>query len=107
MNYTKIIPSLMAIALSIGGASTCSASNDLKEEFKGNWSGQFRLLDGSIVTHEPDFTSLGFIRTGKGISMKAKSYNGLPLSDEGLQLKTDSTREEFIEALLKSGLYKN
>lgn len=85
--------------------SCSSFASSLQEEFKGNWSGTFTLKDGSVVTHEPNRTSLGFMSSSQGISMKTKNYNRFPVSEEGIQLKTNSTKEEFIAALVASGLY--
>lgn len=106
MNNKKIMTNALVAALILSASSLCVASDNLKEEFKGNWSGTFKLLDGTEVIHEPTFTSLSFMVAGKGISMNCRVFNGMPISEYGIQLKTNSTREEFVAALLKSGAYK-
>jgi len=74
--------------------------------FKGNWTKSFRLVDGSLVHHTPEKTSLGFFSGGTGVTFKSKMYNGFAMSPKGFVLKTDSTEQEFVQALLDSGLYK-
>lgn len=78
-----------------------------QSEFKGDWTESFYLKDGSAIIHTPAHIKLGFITSGNSIVMKSKSYNGYPMSDIGLSVKTNSTREEFVQALIKSGLYEN
>ena len=84
----------LALALTL---STANASNPMEEEFRGNWTRSFRLLDGSEVTHTPQFTKMGFMSGGKGITIKGPSYNGIALRAP-LELQTNSTVEEFIAA---------
>lgn len=75
------------------------------QEFKGNWTETFILKDGSPIVHTPQRVSLGFMSCGEVLTLMSRSYNNIPMSQEGLVVKRNSTREEFIEALIKSGLY--
>lgn len=77
------------------------------EEFKGNWTETFILKDGSSIVHTPERVSMGFMSSGGVLTLRSKSYNNIPMSTEGLVVKRNSTREEFIEALIKSGLYNS
>jgi hypothetical protein len=87
--------------------SSLSSKNEQEEtEFKGNWTASYKLKDGSICVHTPQSTSMGGMMSGQGFSIQSKSYNGIPMSEEGLVLQTNSTQQEFIEALRKSGLYE-
>lgn len=75
-------------------------------EFKGNWAERFSLRSGGYIEHTEQYVNLdGFIFSGKEMHITGKSYNGIPMSSCGLHLKTNSTREEFIEALRCSGLF--
>ena len=78
-----------------------------EEVFKGNWTENFILKDGSPIVHTPNYVSLGFMTGGKGLNLISPSYNNIPMTEEGLRVKTNSTREEFIEALITSGLYNS
>ncbi len=79
--------------------SYSSFATSQQEEFKGNWRGTFRLKDGIVVTHEPDRVAFG-----KSFAPTAIGIEGTEDGKEIL-LKTNSTKEEFIAALVKSGLY--
>lgn len=86
--------------------SLASASNpEEQEEFRGNWTKTFTLIDGSTVLHTPDSVSLGFMKLGKGITLDTPNYNGFPVKAP-IQLKTNSTLEEFLQALRITGLLK-
>jgi hypothetical protein len=78
---------------------------DINEEEKGNWTGSFRLVNGSMVEHTPQYTKMGFMQAGLGINLNSKSYNGCAML-QPLNLKTNSTRAEFIDSLKRSRLYK-
>lgn len=86
--------------------SVAFASDPAQEEFKGNWTKLYTLVDGSQVLHTPTATKMGGISAGQGLNMQMKFYNGYPVNPGGLVLETNSTEQEFEEALLKSGLYK-
>lgn len=105
MKNKNMIQTALVAALIIGIPHVTCASNNLNEEFKGNWSGSFTLKDGTEVVHTPTFTRMAFMTAGTGISIKARSFNGLSLSEHGIQLQTNSTRDEFVEALKRSGAY--
>lgn len=52
-----------------------SALND-QEKFKGNWTQEFVLRDGSNILHTPQYVNLGgMMQAGKGLSLKSKFYN--------------------------------
>lgn len=70
--------------------------------FKGNWTQVFHTKVGDIL-HAPNMIRWGYITSGKGISLHSKTVNGIPLLAP-LVLNTDSTVEEFVEALRRSGI---
>tara|TARA_A100000171_G_C2131975_1_gene147341 strand:- start:833 stop:1135 length:303 start_codon:yes stop_codon:yes gene_type:complete len=80
------------------------ASGDLKEtdEFKGEWTATFTLKDGSQVIHTPKGIAMGGISAGKGIRMDASKFNSMRLKSP-LDLKTNSTKEDFIASLKENG----
>ncbi len=82
-----------------------SSEKSEKEVFKGNWTQSFQLKDGSLITHTPKMVSVGGMGAGEGLSMKSPYFNNMRMSDTGLDVKTNSTIEEFKAALVKSGLY--
>ena len=87
------IVSFLAVSSSLAGA-------------KGDWTETFRLKNSHWVKHTPTSTILdGFIQAAEGIDITAKSFNGMNISDCGLHLKTDSTRQEFVSALMCAGVY--
>ncbi len=47
---------------------------------------------------------MGGMRSGAGLSLACKNYNGFSLQNGGLFVETDSTKEDFIAALKRSGL---
>ena len=66
----------------------------------------FKLMNRTVIEHTPEYTKMGFIQAGTGISFSAgSSLNGY-VYQKPLNLKTNSTRAEFIEDLKKSGLYQ-
>lgn len=98
---------LKTMVFCLGLASTTSmysvrASNPAGEQFLGNWTRTFTLRDGSTVEHTPHKIRMGFI-TASEIDMHASVYNGLPMKAP-LVLKTNSSVDEFIAALVASGL---
>lgn len=61
---------------------------------KANWTETFKLKGGNWVTHTPTYVSYNdMIKAGKELEIN------------NLDLKTDSTREEFVNALIRSGEY--
>ena len=72
----------------------------------GNWTEKFQLRGGNWILHTPTYVNLdGWMQAGRSINISAKSFNGTPLTSCGLHVKTDSTRTEFVAALICSGLY--
>lgn len=95
--------SLTAFALT---TLTSSAFADNNAEFRGNWTETFHLKGGHYIVHTPTYVLLdGNMKAGEGILIRARSFNGMPLGPCGLNVNTDSTREEFVAALRCSGLY--
>lgn len=87
--------------------TTNAYAENIENQFKGDWKGYFRIIDGNYVRHWPGFVSLNdaFIST-TGLHFGANStIYGMKISPCGLHIVADSTREEFIEALHCSGLY--
>lgn len=70
-----------------------------------NWTEIFHTLAGPIL-HTPKFTQFMFMSSGKGLNLNTKVLNGITLH-EPLELKTRSTREEFIAAIKKAGIWKD
>ena len=75
--------------------------------FEGGWIETFPLKGNNFIQHTPSYVSLNdMIISGRSILLTGvPSYNEAPLSDEGLFVKVNSSREEFIERLKRSGLY--
>lgn len=70
----------------------------------GNWSETFRtLIPGILATHTPNSVTFGLI-SGRSINLSVNSLNGFPLRAP-LILSVDSTRVEFIAAMLRAGVY--
>ncbi|MGI4851977.1 MAG: hypothetical protein ACRYGR_08560 [Janthinobacterium lividum] len=90
------------------GDKQFNASAQANVEFKGNWTDTFYLKNGSsFITHTPKYVSLdGFMTSKTAITLKSSSYNNMPLSKDGFNVQTNSSKEEFLEALIKSGIYE-
>ena len=98
---------ILSLALLTSLTLPAFSSEQIDNDFKGNWRKTFVLISGATVTHTPQYTALGNgIRGGTGINFKSKTLDGYPMSEYGLCLATNSTEKEFEEALVKSGLYK-
>ncbi|WP_010299541.1 hypothetical protein [Candidatus Odyssella thessalonicensis] len=76
-------------------------------EFKGNWTESFPTITPlGNITHTPTAIKFGFLTVGKELhSSKGSSINGFVFPNT-LELYTNSTREEFIAALKRAGIYK-
>ena len=68
----------------------------------GQWTEKFQTKVGEVV-HAPDRVSMGFMSAGTCLNMDAKLFNGVPLKSP-LILEVNSTREQFIAAMKKSGI---
>lgn len=76
------------------------------QPFKGNWTEKFSTNTplGEIV-HTPTYVKVGFMQSGGEISLApSTNYMGYSLPAT-LHIKTDSTRNEFVEALKKAKIY--
>lgn len=96
---------IFTIAALIGGAfaSEIQPQNNLQnQEFKGNWTHTFDTRVGPII-HTPTYVKFGGIQAGKGLHLNTSYINDFPLTAP-LILNTDSTIEEFGNALVRSGL---
>ena len=89
--------------LSLIVASSVFAAEPQQEQNLGNWTETFQTAAGPIE-HTPTSTRMGFITAGTGVYMDSQSINGVPLTAP-LDLKTNSTRAQFVEAMKKSGIY--
>lgn len=89
--------------LSLIVASSVFAAESQQEQQLGNWTETFQTKVGPVV-HTPSSTQLGFMKGGTSVCMDAKSFNGVPLTAP-IDLKTNSTRAQFVEAMKKSGIY--
>ncbi len=94
---------MKTLFLSLIVASSVFAAEPEQEQNLGNWTETFQTAAGPIV-HTPTQTQMGFMTTGKGIYLEGKSINNVPLTAP-LDLKTNSTRAQFVEAMKKSGIY--
>ena len=74
-----------------------NAAKNLKE-----WTEIFKTKVGEIM-HTPQGVMTGGIFSGKGLTIDSNSYNGVALQSP-LVLKVNCSREEFIEAMKKSGI---
>ncbi len=73
--------------------------------FSSWWTETFYLDYGHYVRHTPSYVTFDDIFTaGKGIYMHHTNINGFMI--DNLDIKTDSTREEFVEALSHVKIYK-
>ena len=99
ISTTKVIHTLAAAAVIFSVSSLAGTKND--------WTETFQLKDGNYVEHTPTRVTLdGMISAGKGIHLGAgSSFNGMKISACGLDLLTDSSREEFVKALTCAGVY--
>lgn len=76
-----------------------------QQEFRGNWTETFQTTIGPII-HTPDHVQYAYMTGGRGIRLATPSVNGVPLRD-ALDVQTNSTRNEFVEALMRAGIYGN
>ena len=71
---------------------------------KGNWTEQFQTALGPII-HTPEKVQLGFMSMkGKFVNKAGSSFNGYTFLKD-LVLEVNVTREEFIQELIKGGVY--
>lgn len=57
-----------------------------------------------LIEHTPTHTKLACMTAGKGINIEASTLNGFRIEGT-LELKTESSRAEFIDAMKKAGVY--
>jgi len=93
----KVIKNIMtSLVLVISGVffSTAIAAH----EFSGNWTKIYNLKDGHYVEHTPTYVSLdGVFRSGRSLRLNRVIINGTRF--DNVYLDTDSTREEFNQAV--------
>ena len=101
--YLLLLPVLFAVNAKV----VCGSSS--LDEYKGDWTETFQLSGGKIV-HTPG--SIGLYDSGSlklsttFLSLAPNSeFSFSTISPQGLHVTVDSTREEFIANLKKSGLY--
>lgn len=80
------------------------ATSALAGNFKGNWTETFQLKDGHYAVHTPEYVSLdGVFTAGTELDIDGTTINGTTI--QRLDIKVDSSREEFVAALKRSNLY--
>lgn len=82
------------------------ASDIPDPNFRGNWTETFQTNTSvGPITHTPEAINWGFLRVGNAINMSAGSnFNGHTFA-RALRLERNSTREEFVAALVSAGIY--
>lgn len=92
--------------LTIAGCSLFLLTLSANASSAGNWTETFHLKGGNWIMHTPTKIVFdGFMTTYESLDIQSKSFNGTPLTSCGLHVKTDSTKTEFVKALICSGLY--
>lgn len=94
----------LCVAASLSAFSS-SVEEEEKENFKGNWICCVQLKTKEWAIHESKRVSIGSLGNSKYIYLLAPDLNGVPMNPDGLYIKVNSTKEEFLEALVQSGLY--
>lgn len=91
---------VLLVVTSIFLSSSISAGS-----FKGDWTANFYLQYGHYVIHTPKYVNLDdmFI-VGNGLHLENLVINGTKFSN--VHLLTDSTREEFAEAIRRIKITK-
>ena len=74
----------------------------LQDVFVGGWTEIFKTKAGDIM-HTPTMIQMGGMTCGKGLNLNSNNFNGVPMLAP-LILKTNSTREDFLAALVSSDL---
>lgn len=103
MNKISYILLLFALCFSFNLNASDSLPGDDNHNVPSNWRGTYYLKDLTRVIHTPDYIQIGSQKIGSGLS-HTKEFHGMKLSAEGLQLRKDSTRRQFEDALLTSGI---
>ncbi len=83
------------------------ASNEVPKQNseKSNWTESFILDNGLEARHTPDRVSVGNLSGAIVVTLGAGSFNGMTIKAP-LTVRPDMSREEFLAALIKSGLIK-
>lgn len=77
---------------------------EIPEQNLGNWTETFQTTVGPI-NHTPTSVKMGFITAGAGIKMsQGSNLNGF-IFPGNLVLNTNSTREQFVAALIAGKIY--
>lgn len=103
MNITKIFATTAFIGASFA-AEIQNQNVTQSQGFKGNWTQIFQTPAGPVL-HTPTYVNFGGMQSGKCLNLNTKRINDTALVAP-LVLYTDSTPEEFIAALVHSGLLK-
>ena len=77
----------------------------LASESIGNWYGEFTLKQGIIVKHFSSFVEVDGNKSTDNLIIQREFYKGIPLNPCGIDICVDSTKEDFVNALLASGAY--
>lgn len=103
MNFTKILVASAFIGTSFA-AEVQTTDTAQVEAFKGNWTETFQTTTPlGAITHTPTSVKFGFMQSGKKLSLGG-NVNGYSFSST-LVVLTDSTREEFVAALMAANIY--
>lgn len=93
--------------LALALIATLSTSVNTYASGRSDWNERFALKGGHWVEHSQKYVTLdGMFRASQALHFNAGAkLNGMEITGCGLHLFTDSTREEFVQSLLCSGLY--
>jgi len=94
MKKSAIFLTMAIPALSIAG------------EFQGNWTATYKIgpKHDHVISHTPNNVCFdGFICSGKRLHLGGR-INGLDLTSSPIDVSTDSTKAEFEQSLIASGL---
>jgi hypothetical protein len=100
-NVKNYLAALVFIASGMFFSTSISAFN----EFNGNWSEKYNLGNGHYVYHTPKNVSLdGMFTATRSLHMDGVIINGTRF--DYVYLYTDSTREEFTQAVKRIKMTK-
>ncbi len=106
MKFFKILAVSTLISTSFAADVAPNAGVMQANPFRGNWMETFQTTTplGPVI-HTPTHVSFGHMQVGRELRMSAGSnFNGYRLLAD-LILRTDSTREEFVQALQRARIY--
>ncbi len=93
----RTLKNMIAISFILGSSAHYGHTSE-------QWTGEFRLLDGSSVRHTPSTINMGYM-TANSITMRTASYNGITVKAP-IILHVKHTRSQFVTSLIDAGLYQ-